>query len=216
MTLLNVTEPAGRLWELLGSVPAFLIGVGAVVLVVVIFFYILRKFLLSGRRRQSSGDVTSIDTSKLFGMGPLAEDGPVLEFYNVPVRLAAIVLAPAGRVHQLPPVDRIGEICDAVLPGLSAVFWAHQSPAYFWPPQVSARGFANRFLLECRLPDDGGKDTPWCAVAGPFRLNGRRFLAGLVMRTSDATSHGSEVLEDPGDWLARFRIKASSCSLLKN
>ena len=47
-----------------------------------------------------------IELAKLINEGPPA-DLPVLEFYNLPMRLAGIVLAPVGRLRELPPPERI-------------------------------------------------------------------------------------------------------------
>ncbi len=125
-----------------------------------------------------------IDVMALGTHGP-PPDGPVLEFFGTPVRLAAIVIAPAGRVRDLPPPEDMADILDAIVPGLARIVSAHRPLAKRWPPQFSSKGFAHMFFQYVRLPGDGGKGTPWCCVAGRFESGDQQLLAGLET-TSEA------------------------------
>jgi len=66
-----------------------------------------------------------IDVPALGENGPPA-GRPVLEFYNLPVRLAAVVLAPVGLERELPPDDQLGAYFDSIVPGLDEVVRRHK------------------------------------------------------------------------------------------
>ncbi|MFW6124835.1 MAG: hypothetical protein ACOC46_01695 [Pirellulales bacterium] len=132
---------------------------------------------------------------------------PELEFYHMPVRLAAVIIAPAGRIRELPPIDQMDPIYDALLPGLDRVVEKHGPLIRRWPPQMSAQGFARTVFQNCRLPGEGGKGTPWSTVAGLFRYEGQAMMGALVLRTGRATSHGQYTINAEHEWLGCLRIK---------
>ena len=116
-----------------GVLPLIALAVAAIVVL-----WILRRVLC---RRKHVGEPLpkslKIDVSTLAVSGP--PDGPpVLELYNLPVRLAAIVLAPAGRLSELPPDDQLPPLLDAIVPGLDKVAALHEPLVRRWPTQVSS------------------------------------------------------------------------------
>jgi hypothetical protein len=147
-----------------------------------------------------------IDISTLGDQGP-PEGLPALEFYNLPMRLAAIVLAPVGRIRELPTDAVISEAIDAIVPGLDKVAALHRPLIRRWPNQVSASGFAHLFFNHARLPGTGGKGTPWSSVAGVFKLKGQPVMAGLVLRAALPNSLGQTVIEEEHQWLGCLRVK---------
>lgn len=147
-----------------------------------------------------------IDVMALGTHGP-PPGGPVLEFFGTPVRLAAIVIAPAGRVRDLPPPEDMADILDAIVPGLARVVSAHRPLAKRWPPQFSSKGFAHMFFQYVRLPGDGGKGTPWCSAAGIFKIEGQPIMAGMVFRTESTSSHGLEIIDAEEKWLGTLRVR---------
>ncbi|MEN6449542.1 MAG: hypothetical protein ABFC96_03540 [Thermoguttaceae bacterium] len=132
---------------------------------------------------------------------------PALELYNLPVRLAAIVVAPVGVDRELPPVDELGPLLDAVLPGLDKVAALHRPLVRCWPHQVSARGFAHLFFANVRLPGDWGKGTPWSSVAGLAKVAGEPVMVGLVLRAASSNSLGQTVIDAENKWLACLRVR---------
>ncbi len=132
---------------------------------------------------------------------------PVLELYNLPVRLAAIVLAPVGRVSDLPPDEQIPGLIEAIIPGLDKMAALHRPFVRRWPSQVSARGFAHLFFANAKLPGDGGKGTPWSSVAGAFRLKGQPLMAGLILRAAAPNSLGQTIIEKEYQWLGCLRVR---------
>ncbi len=161
------------------------------------------------RRRRSAPppqEDLGVDVKGLRDEGP-PPAGPVLHFYNVPVRLAALVLAPAGRGRELPPASQLDALADALLPGLAQVIAAHRPVVRRWPAQVSSRGFALAFFNQAKLPGQGGKGTPWCAAAGAFKLGKTPIMAGLVMRAAAPTSLGQVIVEHEAQWLDIVRVK---------
>ena len=179
----------------------------AVVVGVVILLCVIIWRILAGRKAAPPPQAPdlAIDVMSLGNQGPPLE-GPALEFFNQPVRLVALVLAPAGRASDLPPVDRWNEVYDAILPGLDKVIAVHKPLIRRWPNQVSARGFAHAFFQHARLPGEGGKGTPWSSVAGVFKIEGQAIMAGLVLRTEAPGSLGQQVIDSEEKWLGCLRV----------
>src|SRR5690606_29110456 len=79
------------------------------------------------RKRETATDTPhfpEIDVAAL-PVEPPPESGPQLTFYNLPVRLAVVVLAPAGRDSQMPPDEFVPMLLEHALPGLSKVVESH-------------------------------------------------------------------------------------------
>ncbi len=202
-----VGQQLDRLREIGQSVPLVLLIWLIVVVAVAVVLYSLWKAL--GRRRQAAPaeDLEEpVDVSSLEDAGPPA-GFPVLEFYYMPVRLAAVVLAPAGRGRELPALHDREKLFEAVVPGLSAVVAAHRPLVRLWPNQLSVSGFVHKFFNRVRLPGDAGKGTPWCSAAGVFKLKGEPYMVGLVLRASAETSHGQFAVEEETKWLDLLRVK---------
>ncbi len=200
-------QPVEQLEQLQGLIPTSWLVIAAVALVAIVVLFVLVK-LLSGRKRQAPLQVPdlAIDVLALGNQGP-PEGAVVLEHYNVPVRLAAVVLAPAGRVRELPPLNQLHDYFEAVLPGLSQVIATHRPLVRRWPAQLSTKGFAHTFFGHARLPGQGGKGTPWCSAAGIAKIEGQPFMAGLVMRTATTSSRGQEIIEGEEHWMRILRVK---------
>jgi hypothetical protein len=147
-----------------------------------------------------------IDVSMMGDHGP-PKGPPVLEFYNYPMRLAAVVLAPVGRVRDLPPDDQLSKLLEAIVPGLERVAALHRPLVRRWPNQVSVRGFGHTLFAELRLPGDCGKGTPWSAVAGTFKMQGQPIMAGLVLRAAASNSFGQMIIDSEEKWLGCLRVK---------
>ena len=201
-------EKATELVEQLQGLPtAELVKYAVIAVVVLVVLFILWK-LLTRRKREPVRQVPdlAIDVLALGTEGPPA-GGPVLEFYNVPARLAAVVLAPAGRVRQLPPLNQLDAVYEAIVPGMARVVATHRPLLRRWPAQLSPRGFAHTFFTHARLPGEGGKGTPWCSAAGLVKIEGQPVMAGLVMRTESPSSHSQETIESEEQWLRILQIK---------
>jgi hypothetical protein len=180
-----------------------ILGGFAVLIALLIARRILRK------RRKSEPPLPPelhIELDKLIDEGPPVEL-PVLEFYNLPMRLAGVVFAPVGRMRELPPSEELPAVFESVLPGLSRVAERHQPLVRQWPNQVSTRGFASSFFSNIRLPGDSGKGTPWSAVAGILKHNGVPIMIGLVLRAASANSLGQVVINAEHEWLGCLRVK---------
>ena len=196
-----------RIMESAGAFTADLLKWAAMALIALVVLYILYKLLKRKRVRPEAESEPGIDVTTLGEGGP-PPGGPVLEFHNIPVRLAAVVLAPAGRVRSIPPPAQLADTYEDLLPGLSKVVESHRPALRIWPPQVSSRGFALKVFQHCQLPGDGGKGSTWCAAAGAFKSEGQPVMAGLIMRTPRPTSHGQQIIDDPdGGWIGSLKVK---------
>ena len=203
----SLEEHLDKAKEAVGSLPADTLRYAIAAVVALIVLYIVYKLLRRKRKAPVKGVADlSIDVTSLDSEGPPA-GAAVLEFFNVPVRLAALILAPAGRVRELPSIDQLDDVFEAILPGLSKVVATHKPLLRRWPAQVSSRGFAHAVFQHCRLPGDGGKGTPWCAAAGGAKLGGQPVMAGLIMRTESASGHGQQIIDAEEKWLGCLRVK---------
>jgi hypothetical protein len=129
-----------------------------------------------------------------------------LEFYGTPVRLAVLVLAPAGRNNATPTDAELPELIDSLVPGLWAVVQTHGPLVRCWPFQLSTQGFTHSFFNHVRLPGDRGKGTPWSAVAGRFEVGDRQLLAGLVCVADRPNSLSQMTVAHVGQWLDVLRV----------
>ncbi len=147
-----------------------------------------------------------VEIESLGKQGP--PDGPpVLEFYNLPMRLAAIVVAPAGRDRTLPPDDQLAALLEAIVPGLDRVSAMHRPLVRRWPNQLSARGFAHLFFANAKLPGDGGKTTCWSSVAGLCKHRGEPVMIGMVLRAAKPNSLGQTIIDSEFQWLGCLRVR---------
>jgi len=201
-------EVVDRLKDAVGTVPGDLLRYAIVLVVAVVVLYIVWRLLRRRRARLPVAEpVLAIDVASLGTWGP-PPDAPVLEHYNVPVRLAAIVVAPAGRARKLPPPEQLDAVFEAIVPGLARVVATHATLVRCWPEQLSSTGFAHSLFRHAKLPGDGGKGTPWCSAAGITKMQGQPVMAGLVMRSEEPNSLGQLIVEYETKWLDVLRVKA--------
>ena len=162
------------------------------------------------RRRKAPAAQTdlAVDVSVLPNAPP-PPGPPVLEFYHLPVRLVAVVLAPVGRMRELPDDDALSEVIDSIVPGLDRVVAVHRPMIRRWPRQLSPRGFAHAFFQNLRLPGEHGKKTEWSAVAGMSRWGDDPIMAGLILRAETPNRHGNYVMETDDQWLGILRVRLS-------
>ena len=170
----------------------------------------MRRLRRPKPKQQPAPDL-SIDVTQLGEAGP-PPTGPSVELYHLPMRLAALVIAPTGRGSDLDgsdlaDEDRLTALADQIVPGFGAVVAAHGPVVRIWPAQLSSQGFANSFFAQARLPGNEGKSTPWCAVAGRFETDGQKFLAGLVLRAQAANNLSHVVVERESQWMDLLRVR---------
>jgi hypothetical protein len=208
---------ANPVWDLIESLRNFLLapdnrpwtfivvgGLAALIILLVV------RGIVHGRRKTEPPlpPELHIELNTLVNEGPPA-GLPILEFYNLPVRLSGVVLAPVGRLRELPPDGEWPAGFESVLPGLGRVAARHGPLVRRWPNQVSTRGFARAFFSNIRLPGEGGKGTPWSAVAGVFKHQGVPIMLGLVLRAAGPNSLGQVVVNTENEWLGCLRVKQS-------
>jgi hypothetical protein len=195
-----------HLFAQLEDVPAeYLIGGGALLALLILLVF-WRMF----RRRRTDLDEApedlSVQVSTLGDHGPPKADVS-LELYNLPVRLAAVILAPTGRGSELPSVTNVPRMLDNIVPGLSEIVLLHKPAVRRWPAQLSTQGFSNALFGNVRLPGDHGKGTPWSILAGRFETDEQNILAGLVLCAAGPNSLGQFVIDRPGQWLDLLRVR---------
>jgi hypothetical protein len=175
----------------------------AVVVLAFLAFRLLRRQRETGRYPPPD---LFVDVSQLDASGPPAT-GPRAEFYGLPVRLAVVVIAPAGRNSELPSPEVLPGLLDRLDPGLSAVVASHRPLICRWPVQLSSQGFAQRFFNQVGLPGERGKGTPWCSIAGKLQVGDRLFLVGIVCCAQQPNGLGQFVVHHEGQWLDILRIR---------
>lgn len=166
---------------------------------------VVAKVLLARRRLPPpAAPSLAINLASLGDHGPPAV-GPSLECYNVPVRLAVMVLAPVGR-GAVPALEKLPAAIDQIAPNLSAVFDAHDTLIKQWPPQLSPRGFAQTFFSQVKLPGERGRGTPWCALAGRVECD-PPLMVGIALCAAAPNSLGQFAIERSGQWLDALRVR---------
>ncbi len=159
--------------------------IGGVALAALLFVVLPAVLLLFFRRRavrpEPEPPDLHIDLAAFPEHGP-ATDGPRLEFYGTPIRLAVLVLAPAGRNSPMPAEGELPELIDSLVPGLWAMIQAHGPLVRCWPFQLSTQGFTSSFFNNVQLPGDRGKEG-----LGPVarRPQPRLLLARRSVRRQD-------------------------------
>ena len=188
-----------------GSLIGLAVLIGGAVAVLIAVLLIVR-LLRKGRPAAGVDDgMPAIDVKQLPLGGPPAA-GPQLECYHVPMRLALLVLAPAGRGGEIPPNDELPELVDAIAPHLMQVLAGHQPQFHRWPPQLSSQGFSQTFFSKAPLPD-GGKSTPWCSLAGRFVSGEQPYLAGMILVADRPNAFGQVAVQRETQWLDILRVK---------
>jgi len=182
-----------------------ILGVGVVAAVGVLLFIVSK---LRGGKAPAAA-VTEPPDIQLASLpaGPPPAGGAQLEVYNMPMRLALLVLAPVGREGQIPPNEQLPQVVDSIAPNLMQVLNDQQPEFRRWPPQLSSQGFSQIFFNKVQLPGDAGKNTPWCALAGRFDTPAGPCLAGLVCLADKANSLGQVAVAQSGQWLDILRVK---------
>lgn len=162
------------------------------------------------RRRRSAAEPPqpdlSLDIGSLSSAGPPSR-GPRLELYNIPMRLAVLVLAPTGRGSQLPNEEQVTDLVDQIVPGLMRVVEAHQPVIRRWPVQLSSEGFANTFFANVPLPGNKGKGTPWAGLAGRCEWEGQNFQIGMILCAAAPNSLGQLIVQRESQWLDMLRVR---------
>ncbi len=182
-------------------IPLFAAAVGALLVTA----FIVSRFLSREPSVVSSEIDDHLDVKNLPSGGP-GSDGPRLEMYGLPVRLVALVLAPAGRGGEI-DVDKLPNMVDQLVPGLHDAMGYHQPVFRRWVDQVSVHGFQHAFLSQVNLPGNKGKGSCWSAFAGKFTAGDRAFLAGLVVCADQPNSYGTSVIDHEGRWADVLRVR---------
>lgn len=174
--------------------------------------FILKKLL---QKFKSTGVDMEIepgfDLDSLTASAPPSR-GPVMELYNIPVRLSGLVLAPAGKSTELPPSEEFEHFYESLIPGFSDIADAHSPTIRRWPAQVSVSGFSSKVFRYRPTPKDTytEEDNHWAAVAGTFKYRKRSFLAGLILYTQRPITQSQKTIENSEEWLDIFRIKQNT------
>lgn len=183
-------------------------AVAAVALAAVILIWFLwRLFVQRKGEAAAAVQIVGIDVAELGEAGP-PDKGGILEYYYTPVRLAAIVVAPADRAGELPPPDELAPLYDEIVPGLAEIVAEQQPLVRRWPAQLSVSGFGNTFFRHVPLPGDGGKGTVWASAAGMARFEGQPVMVGFVFRSAVTNQHGHEIIPSEEHWLRVLGIKS--------
>ncbi|WP_207396189.1 hypothetical protein [Bremerella alba] len=185
-------------------IPLPLLGgliLGLIIVGIVVYFYILPK-------KYEPPEVAPVEIAidPKVASGPKSLLGPEVRIYNVPVRIVAIVVAPAGRGHDQMSEETLRSMMENFLPQMMAVVRAHRPDVYRWPGQMSTRGFSQRFFAQANLPGEHGEGSPWSAVAGRFDHQGSGYLVGLVCCADEDNPLGQILVEQKQQWTDIVRI----------
>lgn len=174
---------------------------GLIIVGIVVYLYILPK-----KNEPPEVDPVEIAIDPMVASGPKSLMGPEVRVYNVPVRIVAIVVAPAGRGHDQLSEETLRTLMENFLPQMMAVIRAHRPDVYRWPGQMSTRGFSQRFFAQANLPGEHGEGSPWTGVAGRFDHQGSGYLVGLVCCADEDNPLGQILVEQKQQWSDIVRI----------
>ena len=180
--------------------------VAALVLVIVVVG-IVRNLLFRPPETSAPPPPTGLAVASLPPAGP-PHSGPDFQFYGTPVRLSGYVIAPVGRSGEIPADDRLADVVDHLIPGMTGVIAAHRPIIRVWPPQISSQGFTAAFFNKAPLPGDRGKGTPWCSAAGKFSSGGRQYLVGVLCCAAEANGLSQVIVEHDGKWHDVLRVRS--------
>ncbi|MFT5522380.1 MAG: hypothetical protein ACI9G1_000104 [Pirellulaceae bacterium] len=188
-----------------------IVAVVGLVLVVALVILIIMIFRRKSTDRGEDQENLTIDIRQLPSHGPasngLASNGPQLELFGTRVRIAVLVIAPAGRGSELPSKFNLPGVIDGVVPGLMELVNLHEPIFRRWPQQLSVQGFVHSFFSNMELPGERGSDTPWASVAGRVQVSGHSLLLGLVLCADESNNIGQLTAEHAGQWLDMLRIR---------
>lgn len=160
--------------------------------------YLWRRISARGKIQRDWATRMEIRLKDLAG-GPPA-GAPRLACYQIPMRLALVVIAPLGRNTVFAVEGGLPATVEQIAAGLGRVVTAHQTRVTLWPPQISSTGFATTFFGAARLPGLKGKGTPWCAIAGRAQLGDRTLMVGMILCGDEPNNLGQITLSDEYGW----------------
>ena len=173
--------------------PEARLGLGLALLLLVAALVLWRVFARRRAKRPPPGPDLTIDLAALDQKGPPAT-GPVLELYNVPVRLAALILAPVGP-RATAPKRSIGR---------DSAKRSYRASARSSQPS-SRCGAAGQARSASAVSPTPCSPTPACPATaarrrpgpprGIFKTRGQPLLAGLILRAQSPNSVGHTTIE---------------------
>ncbi|MDD3469537.1 MAG: hypothetical protein PHE53_06095, partial [Thermoguttaceae bacterium] len=165
-------------------------------------------------------DATSLDPSTLEPLPPLPVNAAAITIYGVPLRLAAIIVAPAGNQRNIANYAELLESFEQAVPGFARVLKTHKPKIVPWGAQLSTTGFAAKFHANVPLPEANElsanseqeyglqNGSHWCSVVGPMRRGEQTLLVGLVLHCETLTTVGRCAAENPQLWRTFCTIRS--------
>ncbi len=189
--------------------PMYLVVAGGLLLFVLLAGMAIRWWRRGTKQQEPPQPELAIDINSLDAHGP-PPGPPRLEIYGMPVRLAVLVIAPAGRQGELPPPSLLPALLERMVPGIAAVIALHEPMIRRWPAQLSSQGFVQSFFNNVALPGSRGKGTPWCGAAGRLQIGERTFLVGMIYAADKPNGLGQFTVQHESQWLDMLRIRKHS------
>ena len=191
------------------NLPQPVLLAGGIVLSLVVLLLLAR---IARRLRRRSRAPTAAEEDLAIDVGLLPSAGPArgavrLELYNLPVRLAVLVVAPPGRGGALPDDEHLPEMLEQISPGMQRVLESHRPLVRRWPPQLSSDGFIHTFFAAAPLPGRRGKGTPWASLAGRCEWEEKNYHIGMIVCAATPNSLGQIVVKHETAWLDVLRVR---------
>ena len=176
----------------------------------------------SRRQLVADDDATTLNLAMLEqNLLPLPADVPQVILYGVPVRLAAIVIAPAGTHQPLCGYREMARVLEMTIPSFARVLKLHSPKIIPWAAQLSTTGFTAKFHAATPFPTAPTTETAsasefeyglvagthWCSAVGPMiRSTGRdarsdaTLLVGFLFYSPTLTTVGRAIADQPRAW----------------
>lgn len=164
-------------------------------LIILIWLRGMSRRLWKALRRKNTGrkKPVALQTVNLGEIPRLtsSQGGRKLTVRQIPARLRAVVLAPAGsdagELHR----GMAEAILDQAVPGLGGIA-DHDNPQItIWPRQYSLDGFQQAFFSHVNRPDGDHKRSRFVLLAGPITMGRFSIHAGVALECGDTCALGN-------------------------
>lgn len=168
---------------------------GLAALIILVWLRGMSRRLWKALRRKSTGRKKPVALNTV-NLGEIPRSGASqgnrnLTVRQMPARLRAVVLAPAGsdagELHR----GMAEAVLDQAVPGLGDIADHDNPQVTLWPRQYSLDGFQQAFFSHVTRPDGDHKRSPFVLLAGPITMGRFSIHAGLALECAETCALGN-------------------------
>ena len=171
-----------------------------------IILWVIAKALGGTKKVAAAAPESPLNVSLLDAEGP-PPTGIQLTAHGTPVRIAVLVVAPAGRGQNQLDENLMNILVEELVPGIGQFISRDVPMTDMWPAQMSTQGFVNTFMSQIQLPDRG-RGNRWSALAGRITAEEGGFLVGMALCAAKPTGLSEYTVEHDGQWSEILRVSS--------